>query len=435
MKVLVIGASLSGSAVSKLLVQKGYEVYLTDANEIKDKKALEALGIHVYDGGHPEVLKTYQYAFVVKNPGIPYTVPFVKYFQDLQVSIYNEIEVASRFVKQYQYGAITGTNGKTTTTQLLSELLKLKNPINQAAGNIGLPLSEIVLKYQDQPLDIALEIAAFQLLGIETFKPKVSVITNLTPDHLDYFTNVDAYYKAKTLVYKYQDEQDYFLLNLDDEQVVNYVKDIKAQVITYSTIQKADVYIQEDKVYYRDVMLFDLGDLRLVGMHNVSNAMVAAVMAYLMGVSLEDIRKGIQAFKGVEHRVEFVSTINGIHYYNDSKGTNTDATIVALKAFKDPVILLAGGYDKKTGFHDVLPYLDKIKEMVVFGAVKEQLKAIYPKAYVVDTMFEAIDVAKKIASKNDVVLLSPMCASYDQFRNFEQRGQLFKEYILKDLGK
>lgn len=435
MKVLVIGASLSGSAVSKLLVQKGYEVYLTDANEIKDKKALEALGIHVYDGGHSEVLKTYQYAFVVKNPGIPYTVPFVKYFQDLQVSIYNEIEVASRFVKQYQYGAITGTNGKTTTTQLLSELLKLKNPINQAAGNIGLPLSEIVLKYQDQPLDIALEIAAFQLLGIETFKPKVSVITNLTPDHLDYFTNVDAYYKAKTLVYKYQDEQDYFLLNLDDEQVVNYVKDIKAQVITYSTIQKADVYIQEGKVYYRDVMLFGLGDLRLVGMHNVSNAMVAAVMAYLMGVSLEDIRIGIQAFKGVEHRIEFVATINDIRYYNDSKGTNTDATIVALKAFEKPVILLAGGYDKKTGFHDVLPYLDKIKEMVVFGAVKEQLKAIYPRAYVVDTMFEAIDVAKKIASKDDVVLLSPMCASYDQFRNFEQRGQLFKEYILKDLGK
>ncbi|RRC92078.1 UDP-N-acetylmuramoyl-L-alanine--D-glutamate ligase [Erysipelotrichaceae bacterium OH741_COT-311] len=435
MKVLVIGASLSGSAVSKLLVQKGYEVYLTDANEIKDKKALEALGIHVYDGGHPEVLKTYQYAFVVKNPGIPYTVPFVKYFQDLQVSIYNEIEVASRFVKQYQYGAITGTNGKTTTTQLLSELLKLKNPINQAAGNIGLPLSEIVLKYQDQPLDIALEIAAFQLLGIETFKPKVSVITNLTPDHLDYFTNVDAYYKAKTLVYKYQDEQDYFLLNLDDEQVVNYVKDIKAQVITYSTVQKADVYIQEDKVYYRDVMLFDLGDLRLVGMHNVSNAMVASMMAYLMGVSLEDIRTGIQAFKGVEHRIEFVATINDIRYYNDSKGTNTDATIVALKAFKDPVILLAGGYDKKTGFHDMIPYLNKVKDMIVFGAVKEQLKAIYPKAYVVDTMFEAIDVAKKIASKNDVVLLSPMCASYDQFRNFEQRGQLFKEYILKDLGK
>lgn len=435
MKVLVIGASLSGSAVSKLLVQKGYEVYLTDANEIKDKKALEALGIHVYDGGHPEVLKTYQYAFVVKNPGIPYTVPFVKYFQDLQVSIYNEIEVASRFVKQYQYGAITGTNGKTTTTQLLSELLKLKNPINQAAGNIGLPLSEIVLKYQDQPLDIALEIAAFQLLGIETFKPKVSVITNLTPDHLDYFVNVDAYYKAKTLVYKQQDEQDYFLLNLDDEQVVNYVKDIKAQVITYSTIQKADVYIQEDKVYYGDVMLFALGDLKLVGMHNVSNAMVAAMMAYLMGVSLKDIRKGIQAFKGVEHRVEFVSTINGIHYYNDSKGTNTDATIVALKAFEKPVILLAGGYDKKTGFHDMIPYLNKVKDMIVFGAVKEQLKAIYPRAYVVDTMFEAIDVAKKIASKNDVVLLSPMCASYDQFRNFEQRGQLFKEYVLKDLEK
>lgn len=435
MKVLVIGASLSGSAVSELLAQKGYEVYLTDVNEIKEKNVLEALGIHVYDGGHPEVLKTYTYAFIVKNPGIPYTVPFVKYFQDLQVPMYNEIEIASRFAKQYQYGAITGTNGKTTTTQLLSELLKLKNPINQAAGNIGLPLSEIVLKYQDQPLDIALEIAAFQLLGIETFKPKVSVITNLTPDHLDYFANVDAYYKAKTLVYKQQDEQDYFLLNLDDEQVVNYVGDIKAQVITYSTIQKADVYIQEDKVYYGDVMLFALGDLKLVGMHNVSNAMVAAMMAYLMGVSLKDIRKGIQAFKGVEHRVEFVSTINGIHYYNDSKGTNTDATIVALKAFEKPVILLAGGYDKKTGFHDMIPYLNKVKDMIVFGAVKGQLKAIYPRAYVVDTMFEAIDVAKKIASKNDVVLLSPMCASYDQFRNFEQRGQLFKEYVLKDLEK
>lgn len=429
MKVLVIGAALSGTEVSKLLVKKGYEVILTDAKEIKNKKELEDLGIKVYDGGHPDFLKDEKYEFIVKNPGIKYDTPFVAYFKDRGDEILNEIEVASKYVN-YKYGAITGTNGKTTTTTLLGEILKKKyGELAFTSGNIGYPLSGIVSEHENEECYIALEISGFQLLACPTFKPNVSVVMNLTPDHLDYYKTLKDYYDSKCLVFKNQDENDYFIRNIDDPEIMARAKDLKCKVVDMSLVKETDLCAKNGVVYYKDVELFKVEDLKLVGGHNLQNAMVAAFMAYVMGVDTNTIKETIKEFKGIEHRIEFVREINGVKYYNDTKATNVDAGVVALKAFDKPVILLAGGHDKHTGFKEVVPYLNNVKAMYAFGETKEQLKEIYPNAVLVENMKEAIEESSKIAKEGDVILLSPMCSSYDQFKNFEERGEVFKKIV------
>ncbi len=430
MKVLVLGAARSGIAVTKLLLKEGHTVILNDGQAIAHQIHFEDPKLTVIENGHPESLWEEEFDLIIKNPGIPHTLPFLKGFTDKKIPILNEIEYASSLA-DYRYGAITGTNGKTTTTALLGELLKSLNPLNGAYGNIGLALSDLVIDHPQDKLTVALEIAAFQLLGTEHFHPTVSVIMNLTPDHLDVFKNTDEYYTTKTLVYRNQRGEDWFLRNLDDENVVRYTQNCPCKVIEFSLEKKADLYLKDKAVWLFETKLFDLSDLKLVGMHNVQNAMVAAAMAYKLGVSLDQIAQGIRDFNGVEHRVEFVKTIRGVSYYNDSKGTNAEATVVALKAFEKPLLLLAGGYDKKTGFAALIPYLNKVKTMIVYGETKYQLKALYPDAIVVETLAEATAKAAELAKSGDVVLFSPACASYDQFDNYEQRGRIFKDLVHK----
>lgn len=430
MKVLVLGAARSGIAVTKLLLKKGHTVVLNDGQPIAHQIHFEDPRLTIIENGHPESLWNDHFDMVIKNPGIPHTLPFLKGFTDKNIPIFNEIEYAASLV-DYRYGAITGTNGKTTTTALLGELLKNLNPLNGAYGNIGTALSDLVIDHPDEKLTVALEIAAFQLLGTKAFHPSVSVIMNLTPDHLDVFKDTDDYYTTKTLVYRNQSGEDWFLRNLDDEAVVKYTQNCPCKVVEFSLEKKADLYLKDKAIWLFETKLFELTDLKLVGMHNVQNAMVAAAMAYKLGVSVDQIRQGIRDFNGVEHRVEFVTTHNGVRYYNDSKGTNAEATVVALKAFDQPVILLAGGYDKKTGFAALVPYLNQVKTMIVYGETKHQLKALYPQAIVLENLTEATLKASELAQSGDVVLFSPACASYDQFDNYEQRGRIFKDLVHK----
>ncbi len=431
-KALIIGGAISGCGAARLLNSQGYEVYLTDKGKIEQQEELEKLGVKVYPNGHPDELKELKYDLIVKNPGIKYDTPFVKYFCDAGYKMYNEIEIATRYGTALKIGAVTGTNGKTTTTTILGEILKENNKNSITAGNIGHSLCDYV--YQDGNIsrNVALEIAAFQLLGTEDFKPKVSVIINLTPDHLDYFGTLEKYYNAKTLVYKQQTKEDYFLRNVDDPEVMKYCQNIPATVIDFS-LERNDVplKVEKGKAYYNDLELFSLDQFSLPGKHNLQNALIAAGMAYLMGCTPSQIASVIHSFKGVEHRIEYVTTINGVKYYNDSKGTNVDASIVALKAFEQPIHLLAGGYDKHLSFEGLRPYLGKIKQMYVFGATKEQLKELDPRAIVVENMDQALSKASQNALKGEVVLLSPACASWDQFPNYEVRGKLFKEAVNK----
>ena len=427
-KALIIGCAKSGYWASKLLNKKGYEVIITDAKEIKEKDELEKLGIKVYDNGHPDFLLDLDYEFVVKNPGIPYTNKLVKYFVDKKVKVYTEVETALNYPNNYKIAAITGTNGKTTITTLVYEILKNEFKA-YACGNIGTAVSEVVYNHEDEEAKLSLEISAFQLLGSPSFHPECAVITNLTPDHLDYFDTLDDYYRAKTLVYKNMSEDDWFILNLDDEECVKYCKDIKCKVVTISLEKSADLCLRGDEVVLFDTVLFNKNDLKIIGKHNLFNAMVAACLAYKLGCSVDNIRNAIANFKGVEHRIEFVRELDGVKYYNDSKGTNTDSTVIALKAFDKPVILLAGGHDKHTGFKGIEDNKDKIKKLITFGETKDMLAKIKDDAIVCETMAEALNKAHEIADDGDVVLLSPACSSYDQFKNFEQRGKIFKELV------
>jgi UDP-N-acetylmuramoylalanine--D-glutamate ligase len=429
MKVLVLGAARSGIAVARLLVHHGHQVTLNDGGAVVVPEDLVS-SITVITGQHPQSLWDDGFDLIIKNPGIKHTLPFVRGFVERGIPIINEMEYASWGVN-YRYGAITGTNGKTTTTALLGALLKKLHPHNGAYGNIGNALSEIALVHPRESLTLALEMAAFQLLGTPTLHPTVSVILNLTPDHLDVFESLEEYYRTKTLVYRNQRGDDWFLLNLDDPEIVHLATDVPCQTVTFSQNVRADVWVDQGTVRCFGEALFELSDLQIVGRHNVQNAMVAAAMAYKLGVQPIDIKAGIRAFLGVEHRIEYVRELNGVRYYNDSKGTNAEATVVALNAFDHPVILLAGGYDKKTGFEALKPVIGQIKTLIVFGETKHQLARLVEGAILVETMEDALNMAHQLAQAGDIVLLSPACASYDQFKNYEERGRLFKEMVLR----
>jgi UDP-N-acetylmuramoylalanine--D-glutamate ligase len=428
MKVLVLGAARSGLAVARLLVHHGHLVTLNDGNPVEIPEDLRNK-MTVITGEHPDSLWDAGFDLVIKNPGIKHTLPFVRGFDERGIPVINEMEYASWGVN-YRYGAITGTNGKTTTTALLGSLLSKLHPHNGAYGNIGVALSEIALVHPREPLTLALEMAAFQLLGTPTLHPEVSVILNLSPDHLDVFESLEEYYQAKLRVYRNQSGEDWFLLNIDDAEIVRLAIDVPCRIVTFSLEKNADVFIDGETVRCFGEALFELSDLQIVGRHNVQNAMVAAAMAFKLGVSPRDIRSGIQAFKGVEHRIEFVRELNGVRFYNDSKGTNAEATVVALNAFDKPVILLAGGYDKKTGFDALKPCIGQIGTLIVYGETKHQLAVLVDRAIVVETLDDALKAAVAVAKAGDVVLLSPACASYDQFKNFAERGQHFKHLVL-----
>lgn len=430
-KVLVIGGARSGCAVAKLLSRKGFDVSITDMKAMKEKAELNTLGIHVFDEGHPDHLKETEFLFVVKNPGIPYHAPFIKYFVDKKVPIYTEIEIASRYASRFTYGAITGTNGKTTITSILYELLSYNHKA-LVAGNIGTPLSECVLEYGDEEKQVAIELSNFQLLGCESFHPIVSVVCNLSPDHLDYMGSVEAYYKSKMKVYENQNKDDWFLRNVDDETVMKYAKNIPATIIDFSLIRDdVDLYLKDGSVFLKDIKLFDVSILNIVGMHNISNAMVAACMAYKMGVSIAHIQEGLAKFQSVEHRLEFIVEHNGVKFYNDSKATNPEAVVPALKAFDKNIILLAGGYDKKLPFTILKPYNKKVKKCIAFGETKDAFQDVFTSTITCETMKDALDEAIHIADEGDVIVLSPACASYDQFTSYEERGKIFKDYVLQ----
>lgn len=443
-EVLLIGAARSGIAAAKLLNREGYQVTLTDMKEIPEKEELEKMGIAVYDNGHPEILKEKEYAFVVKNPGIPYRAPLVKYFTEKGTPIYTEIETAYLAAPQFHYAAVTGTDGKTTTVTLLHEMLKKKNGNAVAAGNIGLPLSEAVLENDGSETDVALELSNFQLLGIEKFRPHVSTITNLAPDHLDYMDSLDAYYRSKFRIFENQTKDDFFIRNLDDEVIMSYFNEPEKNffgtpevtVLDFSLKDpKADLHRDETTVWLKDTPLFEIADLKLVGEFNLGNAMMAACMAYLMGVSTEDIQSVIKNFPGVEHRIEYVGETNGVRIYNDSKATNTHSAEAALSSFDSNVILLCGGKNKGIDYTVLKDYDAVIKKCFSFGEIRDIFSNVFTRQESVETMEEALDKALAMAEPGDTILLCPATSSFDQFKNYEVRGEIFKDLVRERISK
>lgn len=427
--VVVIGAARSGVAVARLLKKMGYRVILTDLQKIENKVELENEGIQVFDQGHPEELKEIPVPFVVKNPGIPYSAPFIQHFVQNNVPIYTEIEIAYRAAPEFSYGAISGTDGKTTVTTLLYEMLNHDVPA-LVAGNIGIPLSELAYHSDGSEKNVALELSNFQLLGIDTFRAHVSTITNLAPDHMDYMDSLEEYYGSKMRIYENSTQEDYFIRNVDDPLIMKYAQDIPCQIIDFSlTRDDVDLYVKGNQIFYHDVCLFDKRGLKIVGDFNCGNAMMAACMAYLLGVSVSSIQTVISEFHGVEHRIEYVDTIQGVRFYNDTKATNTHSACAALSAFDKNVILLCGGKDKHLSFADMKQYDSLVKHCFSFGETKEAFADIFTHQTSCETMDDAFQQAVSMAESGDVILLSPACSSFDQFTNYEERGKVFKELV------
>ncbi|CDA20402.1 uDP-N-acetylmuramoylalanine--D-glutamate ligase [Ruminococcus sp. CAG:488] len=438
-KVLVVGLARSGMAAIRVLKKLGAEVTLSESKKKDDIKEIGFLNENnVEIVGQDMAVFERDFDFVVKNPGVPYRSPMMQKLQERNIPVITEIELAYQVAKPQHYIAITGTNGKTTTSTLTYEILRRAFPGKaHLCGNIGIPLCEIVMEnglMEEGGHYIALEISNFQLVNIDKFRPEVATIINLTPDHIDFMGSLDNYYKSKTEVYRNMAGNDVFLLNADDPVVKEYTDryPVKCAKESFSTdSQSADCIAKDGYLEIKGEKIIPLNAIKIVGKHNLQNVMIAVSAAKAIGISNDVILDAVSSFKGVEHRIEFVREINGVKYYNDSKGTNTDATITALKAFDRGVILLVGGFEKGLPMDEMKKHLGCVKKIIGFGACGARLvhDLVGEDGIVVTTLDEAVAEANKIAESGDTVLLSPTTSSFDQYTCFEERGDHFKKII------
>ncbi len=438
-KVLVIGLARSGMAAIKVLHRLGAVITLSESksrDEIKEADDLEALGVEIVN----QEMSVFERDFdlVVKNPGVPFRTPMIERLNERGIKIITEIELAFIVAGEQHYVAITGTNGKTTTTSLVYEILNKAFPGRaHLCGNIGIPLCETVLEnnlMEEEGHYIALEISNFQLINIDRFRPEVATIINLTPDHVDFMGGLENYYKSKTEIYRNMAENDVFILNADDPVLAQYVEKypVKCRVESFSIEnENADCIIKDGFMIVNGEKVLPLDCIKLVGRHNLQNVIIAVTAAKALGIGNETIVDAVSGFAGVEHRIEFVREIDGIKYYNDSKGTNTDATVTALKSFDRGVILLLGGFEKGLAMDDVRRHLGCVKKVIGFGACGPRLvkELVGDDGIVVTTLDEAVAEANKIAKSGDTVLLSPTTSSFDQYTCFEERGEHFKKIV------
>ncbi|MBO6215274.1 MAG: UDP-N-acetylmuramoyl-L-alanine--D-glutamate ligase [Lachnospiraceae bacterium] len=441
----VIGTGISGVAAAGLLKEHGEEVILFDGNDKLDREAFFAANpflsdTPLYIGELPEDVSE-RAETIVLSPGVPTDLPMINELRDRGKAIIGEIELAYRYEKG-RIAAVTGTNGKTTTTALLGHLLKAGFDKVNIVGNIGVPYTKMVSDSTEDTVTAA-EISSFQLETIDTFRPEVSVITNITPDHLDRHHTMEAYIAAKEEIAKNQDKNNHCILNFEDEVLRKFGESIRdrVRVTWFSSARKLrDGYYYEDGAIYkaeegRSEKLIDVNKLKLPGLHNYENVMCAAAAAEYMGVSRDKIIATLPEFAPVEHRIEYVCEKKGVVYYNDSKGTNPDAAIRGIRAMDRPTLLIGGGYDKNSEYDEWVKEFDgRVKKLVLIGATAEKIGDCCKKHGFLDYEFaetfeEAMDRCIELAEPGDAVLLSPACASWGMFSNYEERGNIFKEYI------
>ena len=439
-KVLVFGSGISGIGAVKLLEDHGAEVVLYDGNESLDHASLrEQLGekTTIVLGEFPEHLLE-ELELVVLSPGVPTDLPVILAMKEHGIQVIGEVELAYAFGKG-DVLAITGTNGKTTTTSLLGEIMKCHQEEVFVVGNIGNPYTVAAGQMTEHSVAVA-EMSSFQLESIETFRPKVSAILNFTPDHLNRHHTMEAYVEAKKQIAKNQTAEDYCVLNYEDERTKAFGEEVKAQVLYFSSAHKLErgIYLDDGKMIYKnpeEVIVCHVDELQILGIHNYENVMAAVAMAAVYGVPMDTIRKAILAFKGVEHRIEYVTEKDGVVYYNDSKGTNPDAAIKGIQAMNRKTVLIGGGYDKNSEYTEWIQAFDgKVKQLILIGATREKIAQDAEKCgfhdYVfADTFEEAVLLAAKTAKSGEAVLLSPACASWGMFPNYEVRGDKFKEIV------
>ena len=442
-KVLVFGLGISGIGAGKILEAHGADVVLYDGNQkLTEEKVRKQLGedsnARIVIGEFPEeILENLD--MTVLSPGVPTDLPVIEKMRKQGVTVIGEVELA------YQYGkgdvlAITGTNGKTTTTTLLGEIMKNYQDNVYVVGNIGTPYTTAASLMTDDTITVA-EMSSFQLESIVDFRPRVSAILNFTPDHLNRHHTMEAYVNAKKNIAKNQTEDDYCILNYEDELTREFGKEVKAKVLYFSSQRKLEegIYLEDGNIIYHygnvSEKICHVDELQILGTHNHENVMAACAMAAVYGVPVEKIRESVKAFKGVEHRIEYVTETDGVAYYNDSKGTNPDAAIKGIQAMNRPTVLIGGGYDKGSEYTEWINSFDgKVKKLILIGDTKEKIaedarKCGFTDYEFADTFEEAVLTAAKIAESGEAVLLSPACASWDMFPSYEVRGEKFKEIV------
>ncbi|GMQ59906.1 UDP-N-acetylmuramoyl-L-alanine--D-glutamate ligase [Vallitalea sediminicola] len=437
--ILVIGMALSGISAAKLCLENEANVTVYDG---KSKEQLED-SIKLFNGKEPRfVFGEFDYSIlnntwlVIISPGVPLNLPFVKKVFDMNIPVWSEIELSYRLCEA-PVAAITGTNGKTTTTTLVGEIMEKYYDKTFVVGNIGIPFSGIVAK-TDKDSKIVAEISSFQLETIHEFAPKVSAILNITPDHLNRHKTYDNYINAKLRITENQSKEDYCIVNYDNEICRGLVNRIPANVIFFSKhpIDSKGVYLKDD---YICTNINDIEekiiDINKLGEHNIENIMAGVAITLCMQVPVHIISEVIEDFKGVAHRVEYVAIIKGVKYFNDSKATNEDAAINGIKSMKKSTVLIGGGMDKGASYDNWIKAFDnKVKGLILFGETASMIEVAarkngFESIYQVDNLKEAVDKAYLLAESGDNVLLSPACASWDMFKNFEERGNLFKKYV------
>lgn len=442
-RVLVFGSGISGTGAVRLLESAGAKVVLYDGNDKLDKdkikeKLPENTSCEIVLGELPEELPA-RLDLVVMSPGVPLDIPPVERLKAAGLPVWGEVELA------YRMGAgtvlaITGTNGKTTTTALLGEIMKAFVPSVFVVGNIGNAYTDASLSMTEESVTVA-EISSFQLESACSFRPKVSAVLNITEDHLNRHHTMEEYIRVKELIASNQTKEDFCILNYEDEVLRAFGDECPAQVVYFSSLQKLEkgIFLDGDNIILKtdaeEIHVADTGELKLLGRHNYENVMAAVAMAWCAGVPMEIIRQVICRFTAVPHRIEFVEEIEGVAYYNDSKGTNPDAAIQGIRAMNRPTLLIGGGYDKESSYEEWIQAFDgKVRYLVLIGQTREKIERAahacgFMNTILAEDLEEAVKICAEKANPGDAVLLSPACASWGQFDNYEQRGDRFKEFV------
>jgi len=437
-KITVLGAGSSGIAVARLLKKNGVNVFISESQsencKWREKKVLMTQNIPFEFGGHTDII--YRADLFVVSPGISLDGELFKKAKNKEISVYGELEVSSWYCKA-PIIAVTGSNGKSTTTELIGDIFKCSARKNEVVGNIGRPFAEVADSIHKESTAIV-EVSSFQLETIKSFHPRVAVFLNLTPDHLDRHGSMREYGGLKARIFKNQTSSDYLIYNGSDEYVSGLIQNSKSKKIVFNKkdTRKSCGYIKDGKIIVEfeneKEELVNLGEMKIKGEHNAANGMAAALCARIMNIDWDSIRSSLKNFKGLPHRMEFVRRRNNVDWINDSKATNVDSVWYALGSFNNPVILIAGGRDKNADFSKLYDQVvEKTKQVILLGEAAPKMKKVFKdiSLKIVGSLEEAVKEADRVAEPGDSVLLSPSCTSFDMFSNFEERGNRFKTLV------
>lgn len=441
-KVLILGFARSGYETAKTLIKRNNTVILNDSKD-EDKhddskvKELRELGVEFVFGGHPDDLLDDSYDYLIKNPGVPIDHKYVLKARELGIEVINEVEMAFRLIdKNIKIVSITGTNGKTTTTTLTYEILK--NAFGDRvhlAGNIGFPLCSVLDKLKDDDI-LVMEVSCQQLENMSKFHPNVALMTNLSPAHIDFLKSYDNYKRVKCKLFANQDNNDVSILNIENNDVVECNKNLNSNVKYFSSKKEINgCYLKGNDIYYYGDKVISRDDIFIAGMHNVENCMAAIMIVKEFNVSNEVIVDTISNFSGVEHRLEYVDTVDGRLFYNDTEATNIKCTQIALSSFTKPIIVILGGLERGQDFNDLKDYLENVKGIVAIGQCRDRVlefgKENNIPTYAFEFLKDGFTKCFEISEEGDIVLLSPASASWDQYKECEVRGAEFKDLVLR----